>query len=65
MNVEDEFYLLTRKSSGETFVCNMTVEERDNSIIEEQCQRDKIMGHTQVFLQGRSLSIRIRYIMMF
>ena len=37
MNIDDEFYLLTRKETGELFVCNMSLEELGETILEEEC----------------------------
>ena len=37
MNIDDEFYLLTRKETGESFVCNMSLEELGETILEEEC----------------------------
>ena len=36
MNVDDKFYLLTRKETGESFVCNMSLEELGETILEEE-----------------------------
>ena len=36
MNIDDEFYLLTRKERGESFVCNMSLEELGETILEEE-----------------------------
>ena len=37
MNVDDDFYLLTRKETGKSFVCNMSLEELGKTILEEEC----------------------------
>ena len=36
MNIDDEFYLLTRKETGESFVFNMSLEELGKTILEEE-----------------------------
>ena len=65
MNIDDELYLLTRKETGESFVCNMSLEELGETILEEECLIKEHGGEIPSLQKDRNSCVHVTYIIKF